>query len=137
LYNEKPRKESIWYGIFPKKIYTKSFEKFKGIMIIIINSNWYPYHYFFWNAIFFPPKNSPPWLNMYVFHMNIKVNFFGRHILNNNNNQTPKMHEIIFLFKMYMIFVMIQINTIGIIIKYLKCLTYCSCLIYYSWSTYA
>jgi len=137
LYNEKSKKESIWYDIFSKNLHIKLFEKFKRIMIIIINSNWYPWHYYFWNVFFFPPKKSPPWLNMYVFHMNIEVIFLGRHISNKNNNQTLKVHEIIFLFKMYMIFVIIQINTIGIIMKYLKCLTYCSCSIYYSWSNYA
>jgi hypothetical protein len=35
------------------------------------------------------------------------------------------MHEVIFLFKIYMIIVMIQIKTTWIIVKYLKCLTYC------------
>jgi hypothetical protein len=93
-------------------------------MIIIINSNWYPWHYYFWNVFFFPPKKTPPWLNMYVFHMNTEVIFLGRHISNKNNNQTLEVHEIIFLFKMYMIFVIIQINTIRIIIKYLKCLKF-------------
>jgi hypothetical protein len=36
---EKPRRESIRYGIFPKTLCTKSFEKFKRIIIIIIESN--------------------------------------------------------------------------------------------------
>jgi hypothetical protein len=47
---------------------------------------------------------------MYVFRMGIKVIFWGRHLLNNNNNHAPKVHEIIFLFKVYMIFVMIRID---------------------------
>ncbi len=124
MYNEKPRKESIWYGIFPKNFYIKLFEKFKRIMISIINLKWYPYHYYFWNVVFFPQKKSPPWLKMYVFYMSTEVIFLGRHISNKNNNQAPEVHEIIFLFKIYMIFVIIQINTIRIIIKYLKCLTF-------------
>jgi hypothetical protein len=138
-YNERPRRESIRYDIFPKKLCTKSFEKFKRMMIIIIESNWYPYHYFVYNVVFFFlfSKKSPPWSNMYVFRMGIKVIFWGRHLLNNNNNHAPKVHEIIFLFKVYMIFVMIRIDITWIIIKYMNCLTYCSCLTYYSWSSYA
>jgi hypothetical protein len=49
-------------------------------------------------------------MNMHVFRMGTKVIFWGRHLLNKNNNHAPEMHEIIFLFKMYMIFVMIQID---------------------------
>jgi len=88
-------------------------------------------------CFFFFPKKSPPWLNMYVFHMGTKVIFWGRHLLNKNNYHAPEVHEIIFLFKMYMIFVRIQNDSTWIIIKYLKYLTYCSCLTYYSWSNYA
>jgi hypothetical protein len=36
-----------------------------------------------------------------------------------------------------MIIMTIQFRTTWIIIKYLKCLTYCSCWTYYSWSNYA
>ncbi len=82
-------------------------------------------------------KKSPPWLNMYIFHMSTKVISWGRHLLNKNNYHAPKVHEIIFLFKMYMSFVIIQNDSTWIILKYLKCLTYCSCLTYYSWSNYA
>jgi hypothetical protein len=94
--------------------------------------------FFVWNVVFFFfSKKSPPWLNMYVFHMSTKVISWGRHLLNKNNYHAPKVHEIIFLFKMYMSFVIIQNDSTWIIIKYLKCLTYCSCLTYYSWSNYA
>jgi hypothetical protein len=76
------------------------------------------------------PKKSSPWMNLYVFHMGIKVIYWGRHLLNKNNYHAPKVHEIIFLFKMYMSFGIIQNDSTWIIIKYLKCLTYCSCLTY-------
>jgi hypothetical protein len=46
---------------------------------------------------------------MYVFRMGTKVIFWGRHLLNKNN--IHEVHEIIFMFKMYMSFLMIQIGT--------------------------
>jgi hypothetical protein len=120
-------RESIRYGIFPKTLCTQSFEKFKRMMIIIIiESNWYPYHYFVYNVVvfFLFSEKSPPWLNMYVFRMGTKVIFWGTHLLNKNNNHAHEVHEIIFLFNMYMIFVMIRIDTTWIVINYLKCWTY-------------
>jgi hypothetical protein len=48
---------------------------------------------------------------MYVFHMGTKVILWGRHLLNKNNYHALEVHEIIFLFKMYMIFVIIQNDT--------------------------
>ncbi len=87
--------------------------------------------------LFFFPEKSPSWLDMYVFYIGTNTIFWGRHLLNKNNNHAYEVHEIIFLFKMYMFFVMIWIDTTWIIIKYLKCLTYCFCLTYYSWSSYA
>jgi hypothetical protein len=50
-------------------------------------------------------KKVPLWLNMYVLHMSTKVTSLGRYFLNINNNQAPKVHEIIFLFKKYLIIV--------------------------------
>jgi hypothetical protein len=64
---------------------------------------------------------------MYVVHMSIKVTSLGRYLLNINNNQALEVHEIIFWSKKYLItYCMIQIDKIGIIIKYLNCLTYFS-----------
>jgi hypothetical protein len=96
-----------------------------------------PLSLFFLEHFFFPPKKITTMIKHVCFSHKHWSFFLGKHLLNTNNNQTPKVHEIIFLFKMYVIFVMIRINTIGIIIMYLKCLTYCSCLTYYSWSNYA
>jgi hypothetical protein len=54
------------------------------MIIIIIESNWYPYIYLFLNVVvfFLFSEKSSPWSNMYVFCMGIKVNFWGRHLLN-------------------------------------------------------
>jgi hypothetical protein len=48
---------------------------------------------------------------MYVFCMCIKVIFWGRHLLNKNNNHALEVHEIIFLFERYIIIGMIEIKT--------------------------
>jgi hypothetical protein len=40
--------------------------------------------------------------------MGTKVIFWDSHLLDNNNKHAPQVHEIIFLFKMYIVFVMIQ-----------------------------
>jgi hypothetical protein len=57
---------------------------------------------------------------MYVFCMGTKVIFWGRHFLNKNNNHAHEVHEIIFLFKKYMIIIMIQTKTTWIIVKYMN-----------------
>jgi hypothetical protein len=45
---------------------------------------------------------------MYVFHVSTKVISWGRQLLNKNNNHAHEVHEIIFLFKMYINFVIFQ-----------------------------
>ncbi len=47
-------------------------------------------------------------MNMYVFHVGTKVISWGRQLLNKNNNHAPEVHEILFLFKMYISFVIFQ-----------------------------
>jgi len=86
LCNEKPRKESIQYGIFPKKICTESFEKFEKMIINIVDQINILIDFLFEMLFFsFFSKKSLPWLNMYVFHMGTKVISWGRHLLNKNN----------------------------------------------------
>ncbi len=140
MYNEKLRRESIQYGIFPKKNVLNHLKSLKGwwssslnqidILITIL----FRMLFFFFS---FFPKNHHHDLRFMFFAWAPKFFFWGRHLLNKNNNHALEVHGIIFLFKMYMIFVMIRIDTTWIIMKYLKCLTYCSCLTYYSWSNYA
>ncbi len=45
---------------------------------------------------------------MYVFHVGTKVISWGKQLLNKNNNHAPKVHEIIFLLKMHISFVIFQ-----------------------------
>jgi hypothetical protein len=70
-------------------------------------------------------------LNILIFTWAPKLVLYVGTFLKQNNNHALEMHEVIFLFKRYMIIVMIWIKTTWIIIKYLKCLTYCS------WYNYA
>jgi hypothetical protein len=53
---KKPR-ESIWYGIFPKNLCTKSFGTFKGIMIISLIQFDILITILFGMFFFFRPKN--------------------------------------------------------------------------------
>jgi hypothetical protein len=40
--------------------------------------------------------------------MEARMEPWGRHLLNKNNNHAPEVHEISFLFKMYISFVIFQ-----------------------------
>jgi hypothetical protein len=44
----------------------------------------------------------------YSWVMEARMEPWGRHLLNKNNNHAHEVHEIIFLFKMYMSFVIFQ-----------------------------
>jgi hypothetical protein len=93
------------YGMafFPKKIVLNHLKSLKGWSSALLNQIDILIDFLFEMLFFsFFPKKLLPWLNMYVFHMGTKVISWGKHLLNKNNYHAPKVHEIIFLFKMYL-----------------------------------